>query len=164
MTKRDLLVVLKKFTEEATKDLIMPVRLQKGDTKEPEPRAADVYLMRLKKSSDAEKTSPHIIHSILTGNDKQPEGERAKASTLVRTVFSVYHDDEQEGSLMLLTLMERMRISLLKQVLLDDRFTLDTNEGLDTIIYPDNIWPYYAGEMVTAWKIPAIYREVNIDG
>jgi len=160
MTKRELLVVLKAFTEEAIKDLIMPVRMQKHDEKEPEPRAADVYLMRLKKSTDAEKTAPHIIHSIITGRDNQPEGERAKASTLVRTVFSVYHEDEQEGSLMLLDLMERLRIALLKQVVLDDRYELETDEGIDTLIYPDNLWPYYAGEMVCSWRIPAIYREV----
>jgi hypothetical protein len=164
MTKRDLLVVLKKFTEEATKDLIMPVRMQKEDKEEPEPRAANVYMMRLKKSTDAEKTAPHIIHSIVTGHDSQPAGDRAQASTLIRTVFSVYHEDEQEGSLLLLTLMERYRIALLKKVVLDDRYALDTEDGVDSVVYTDNIRPYYAGEMITSWKIPAIYREVDIDG
>jgi len=161
MTKRDLLVVLKAFTEEATKDLIMPVRMQKEDKEEPKPRAADVYIMRLHKSKDSEKSAPHIIHSILTGRDAQEQGDYPQASTLVRSVFAVYHDDEQEGSLMLLDLMERMRIALLKQIVLDERFMLDFYEGIDTIIYPDNIWPYYAGEMITQWRIPAIIREVN---
>jgi len=161
MTKRDLLTVLKKFTEEATKDLIMPVKEQKDDQEKPKPRAAKVYIMRLNKSKEAEKSAPHIIHSIVTGRDSQAEGDYPEASTLVRTIFGVYHDDEQEGSLMLLDLMERMRISLLTKVLFDGRFMLDTQEGIDTIIYPDNIWPYYAGEMVTAWRIPAIKREVN---
>jgi hypothetical protein len=58
--------------------------------------------------------------------------------------------------------MERLRIALLKKVVLDDRYALDTEEGIDIIIYPDNIWPYYGGEMVTVWSIPAINREISI--
>jgi hypothetical protein len=161
MTKRDFLLALKKFTEEATKDLIMPVRTQQQDTEDPQPRAADVYIMRLHKSKDSEKTAPHIIHTIITGRDSQAVGEYAEASALVRTIFAVYHDDEQEGSLMLLDIMERLRIAFLKQIVIDDRFMLNTQEGIDTLIYPDNTWPYYLGEMMTAWRIPAVNREVH---
>jgi len=60
--------------------------------------------------------------------------------------------------------MERLRIELLKTVVLDGRYMLDTEDGVDSVVYTDNIWPYYAGEMITSWKIPAIYREVDIDG
>jgi hypothetical protein len=61
---------------------------------------------------------------------------------------------------MLLNLMERLRVELLKTVVLDNRYQLDLKEGLDSIIYPDETAPYYAGEIVSTWTIPAITREV----
>ena len=46
MTRTILLKRLRAFTEEVTADLIMPTRLQKGDTEQIF-RPAKVYLMRL---------------------------------------------------------------------------------------------------------------------
>ena len=139
----------------------MPVRMQEEDIEEPKPRAAKVYKMRLVKSSAAMKAAPYVIHQILTGRDSQPSGDRATGRTTVRTIFGVYNDDEQEGALMLLNLMERLRISLLKKVLIADQYMLDLEDGIDTIIYSDDTWPYYAGEMLTTWNIPAVERELG---
>lgn len=52
MTNITLLEQLKLFTVDTIKDIILPVRLQKGDT-EQKSRAADVYLMRLPDSTAA---------------------------------------------------------------------------------------------------------------
>ena len=62
---------------------------------------------------------------------------------------------------MLLNLMERLRISLLRQIVIGDQFQLDLKAGLETLVYPDDTAPYYAGEMISTWKIPAIQREVR---
>ena len=52
MTRTILLKRLRAFTEEVTADLIMPTRLQKGDTEQIF-RPAKVYLMRLPDGTSA---------------------------------------------------------------------------------------------------------------
>ena len=51
MTPFVLLDELKKFVEAETKDLLLPVRLERGSTG-PKERAPEVFTMRLKKSAD----------------------------------------------------------------------------------------------------------------
>lgn len=154
-----LLDSLKTFTEDAISDLILPVRIQKGDTEQAY-RPADVYKMRLPDSTSAQKKVPYIIHQILTGKDQQTQGQRIDANVQVRSIFAVYSDDEQEGGLMLLNLMERYRIAILKKVVIGDQFALDLESGVERIIYPDDTAPYFMGEMVTTWKMPPVQREV----
>lgn len=162
MTKNILLEKLEAATLEAVGGILMPVAIQKGDTEPPKPRAAEVYKTRLPDSKSAKKKAPYILHQIITGKDIQPSGERASSSVVVRTIFCVYHDDEQEGGLMLLNLMERLRIYLLEQVVIGGQFQLDLEAGLETLVYPDDTAPYYAGEMISTWSLPAIERKVNL--
>lgn len=165
MTKIVLLERLRDFTMDATRDLIMPVRQQREDEEPPAPRAAKVYLMRLPEFSDATKKAPYIIHQIITGKDAQAAGEKApNAAAVVRTVFCVYSEDEQEGGLLLLNLMERLRIAMLEQPVIGKQFRLDLAAGLETLVYPDgedrSTAPYYLGEMISTWKLPSIERKV----
>lgn len=160
MNRITLLEQLKKFTQEAVGDIIMPVRRQKGDAEQGS-RAADIHLMRLPDSSAAQKKAPYIIHQLITGKDIQPTGEDESASAVVRSIFCVYNDNEEEGALMLVNLMERLRINLLRQIIIGGQFQLDLEAGLETLIYPDDTAPYYAGEMMSTWKLPAIKREVK---
>lgn len=160
MNKVILLDVFKTFTENVTKDIIMPVKRQKEDS-EDEFRAADVYKMRLPDSKSAQKKAPYILHQIITGKDVQPSGNNVSSSTIIRSIFCVYNNDEQEGALMLLNLMERIRINLLKEVVIGKQYELDLDAGLETLIYPEDTAPYYAGEMISVWKIPAVRREVS---
>lgn len=160
MNRIILLEQLRVFTKNATGDIIMPVRMQKGDTDQ-ESRAADVHLMRLPDSGAAQKKAPYIIHQSITGKDIQPEGENVTSSAVVRSIFCVYNDNEEDGALMLLNLMERLRIHLLKQVVIGDQFQLDLKAGLESVTYPDDTAPYYAGEMISTWILPAIQREVR---
>jgi len=161
MTKVFLLKELKAFAEEKTKDIILPVRMQEDDEEPPKPRAADIYMMRLISSSAAQKVAPYIIHQVITGRDAQLSGQRVSGSTVVRTIFSVYNEDEQEGSLMLLNLIERLRISLLEQITIVDQYQLDLQDGLDILIYNEDTWPYYAGEMISTWIMPSVERNVR---
>lgn len=161
MNKVILLDQLKAFTEQATADIILPTHSQKGDTGS-QYRAADVYRMRLPDSRAATKKAPYILHQIITGKDIQPSGQRPNSGTTVRTIFCVYCNDEQEGGLMLLNLMERLRIALLERVVIGQQFTLDLQAGLETLVYPDDTAPYFAGEMVSTWKLPAVKRKVDL--
>lgn len=162
MNKVILLDRLKAFTEEATADIILPTHPQKGDSGS-QYRAADVYRMRLPDSRAATKKAPYILHQIITGKDAQPSGQRSTASATVRTIFCVYSNDEQEGGLRLLNLMERLRIALLERVVIGQQFTLDLQAGLETLVYPDDTAPYFAGEMVSTWKLPAVQRKVDYE-
>lgn len=161
MNKVILLDQLKAFTEEAMADIILPTHSQKGDTGS-QYRAANVYRMRLPDSRAATKKAPYILHQIITGKDAQPSGQRPNSSTTVRTIFCVYCHDEQEGGLMLLLIMERLRIALLERVVIGQQFTLDLEAGLETLVYPDDTAPYFAGEMVSTWKLPAVKRKVDL--
>ena len=159
MNKVILLEQLKEFTELAIKDLLMPVRPQENSPQEP-PRPARVHLINLPSGRGPTEQAPYVIHRIITGKDEQPAGEREQAGALVRTVFAVYNQDEQEGGLMLLNLMERLRIGLLEDRLIGKQFKLDMGSGLESLVYPENVAPYYAGEMISVWRMPMIERKV----
>ena len=161
MTKQELLKQLKEFSEKALEGFLLPVRQQKEDTEPPKPRPPDVYMMRLTKSESAQKVAPYIIHRIITGRDAQAPGEHeTDASAMVRSIFCVYNEDEQEGGLALLGLMERFRIDLLEKVVIGKRFQIDLEAGLDTIIYPDDTGSYCIGEMISTWIMPGVSRQI----
>lgn len=160
MNRIALLEALRDYTKETVADLIMPTRQQKGDP-EGGQRAADVHLMRLPDSSSATKKVPYIIHQLITGQDIQEPRQHVSSSVSIRSICCVYHPDEEEGALLLLNLMERLRIRLLKDVVIAGQFELDLEAGLETLIYPDDTAPYYAGELLSTWKLPAVEREVR---
>jgi len=159
MTRVVLLKELRDFTKAATADVILPTKMQEGD-KEQKYRAAAVYLMRLPDSRSAAKKAPYIIHQFLTGDDTQLPGERCSSTAVVRSIFCVYSENEEEGGMLLLNLMERLRIELLRKVVIGNQYALDLSAKLESLVYPDDTAPYYAGEIVSRWKLPAVEREV----
>lgn len=158
MTRIVLLECLRDFTKEATADLIMPTKMQKSDTEQGY-RPADVYLMRLPDSSSATKRAPYVLHQLISGADQQKDNHVISAAS-VRSVFCVYNDDKQEGGLMLLNLMERLRVALLQQVIIGEQFTIDLDAGLNILTYSNDTAPYFAGEMISTWKLPTVKREI----
>lgn len=171
-TKVGLLYELKAFTEKMTGDMLLPVKRQSRDEKEPAPRSAAVFLARMPDMASFEKKTPFILHQAVTGLDEignvnKGTGMQIRrelmSACVVRSVFCVYHPDEQEGGLMLLDLMEEMRTALLLYpTMLNKVFELDLDEGISQMVYPETgergTAPYYLGEMVTAWKLPPIKR------
>ena len=155
-----LLEAVKRFTEDATGELMMPVRIQRAG-EEQIYRAAEVFLMRLPDSKSVFKKAPYILHQLITAQDRQPPGQRPVSTALVRSIFCVYNDDEQEGGLMLLNLMERLRIALERKIVIEKRYKLLLDPAMEALVYTEDTAPYYAGEMVSTWKIPAIEREVR---
>lgn len=170
-TKVGLLYALKDFTALATGDMKLPVKRQSKDTKDPEPRVASVHLTRLPDMASFEKKAPFILHQAVTSSDELENTNKGtglqirrelKSTAVIRSVFCVYHPNEEEGGLALLNLMETMRVGLLLRPLLDNKFKLDLDEGISQMVYPETgergTAPYYLGEMVTTWKLPPVKR------
>lgn len=164
MNSTDFLNVLKSETERAVAGLMLPLAPSK-DERAPEPRPAEVYLMRLPDSKIADQKVPYIIHSLLTTSDKQEHGKPPTATVTVRSIFTVYGEDEQKGALNLLTLMDTVRSALLRSPLsgTPKRYRLDLAQGLERLIYTDNSAPYFGGEMSSVWVLPSIQREDVFD-
>lgn len=158
MSKVILLENLKVFTRAVTGDLLLPVSCQKDDEAPPSPRAAEVYAPRLPDSRAAKKKAPYILHQVVTTKDAQAPGKQPDPLTTVRTIFCVYHPDEQEGGLALLNLMEQLRVALLEQPILARTYRLDLEIGLESLVYPEDTAPYYAGEMISVWHLPPVTR------
>ena len=161
MDKNDFLDCMKDFTTRSIGQMMLPVSDQK-DNAGPKERAADIHLMRLSDSSAAKKKVPYIILQAIKSEDYQKPGEDPVSKVTLRSIFAVYNEDEQIGSLSLLGLMERLRIDILKTVIVGGRYELDIKESkLEQLIYPDNIAPYFGGEMLSVWKLPPVEREVG---
>lgn len=158
MSKVILLNELKTFTLGVTRDLIFPVAHQKADSQPPPPKAVDVFCTRLPDSSSAKKKAPYILHQFINGKDIQPPGQQVDRTAVVRSIFCVYNLNEQEGGLALLTLMDRLNISLLERPIVGAQFLLDLEAGVETLAYPEPTAPYYSGEMITVWKLPPVRR------
>ncbi len=170
-TKVGLLFALKDFTEQTVKGLPMPVKRQSRDEKEPDPRPATVYLARLPDMTSYDKKAPFILHQAVTGEDGMENVNKGtggisrlemQSIAVIRSVFCVYHPNEQEGGLALLNIMEEMRVALLTNPILKNVFELDLKEGVSQMVYPETgergTAPFYLGEMVTTWKLPPVTR------
>ena len=160
MNKVMLLQALKEFTADAVKDLMLPVSVQ-SEKDDGAPRPAAVHLMGLPDSKSYSKKAPYIIHQLISGSDSQNEGQAEESRATVRSIFCVYCDDDEVGGLQLLNLMERLRIALLRKRIIGEQFVLDLQTPMECLCYPDDTAPYFAGEMVSAWKLPAVRQEVS---
>ena len=156
------LTAIKADTETALENLVMPYKPAKGE--EPGNRAPSVWRMRLAKSSAAQKVAPYIIHQVITTDAKQEPGQFDENSLCLRSIYCVYNEDEEEGSLGLLTMMERLRIHWLKDRVIDGRYELDMKQGIQTLIYPEETNDFFLGESVSYWKLPVVQREIILDG
>ena len=172
MTSVVLLEQLKAFTEKIMADMILPVAMQQGDTEQAY-RSPEVYLMRLPDSRSAKKKAPYIIHRVIPLATEQQPGSEERTVVSVRSIFCCYNPDEQEGDLALLNMMERFRVELLKvrkvgAVGADGKrryqFALDLSPGhkLESVPYDEETKPYYAGEMITHWKLPTVQQTEDI--
>jgi len=148
-SKTSLLEALRDTTLAATAELLLPVRVQGADEEATERRAA-VYIGRLPDTKQSTKKAPYILHQLVNSAHKQEPGEQLQSKAVVRSIFCVYSDDEQEGTMQLINLMERLRIALLKNPLIgDNQFECDFQEGLedafrDAAVLPGQL-PHEAG-------------------
>lgn len=156
----DFLECIKRFTERAVDNIILPLRMQEEDVVERE-RGFEVHLMRLPDPTSYTKKAPYILHQLFNSTDVQMRGERTDTSALLRTIFCVYDDDAEQGSLRLIQSVERFRIALLKQRVIAERYELNAEQGLTTEYYTEDTYPYYFAEVNSVWKLPSVEREVD---
>ena len=158
MTSVMLLEALKTRTEAAISELLMSTKPTKGEPS-PEIRTPTVYIARLPDEKASTKYAPYVLHTIVNTSYNQKPGEYPEGLVNARTLFCVYSPDEQEGGLMLLNLMERIRIDLMRNPVLDGQFELDYEGGIEQLVYPDDTAPFYLGEMMSTWQMPRVRRE-----
>jgi hypothetical protein len=155
MTPIVLLEQLKLFTEAHTAALVLPVKAEAGAAATP--RAAQVWKMRLPEMSHSTKKAPYILLQLVNGTDTQESGSEQDGKCYVRIVFCVYCEDDNEGAMLLLNLIMRLRIALLEYRVIGGQFELQM--PLEWVCYPDDTAPYYMGEMATEWSIPPVERK-----
>ena len=160
MDRTYLLVALKDRQEHDTADLLMPTKPQKGIPSVE--KAAEVYNGGLPDLQSETTKAPYIVNKILNSTFRQLPGQQPESLVTVRSVLCVYNEKHDEGAMMLLNLMERIRISFQKNPILDKRYELDMEIGIQDLCYPDDTAPpFYLGEMITVWKLPPVKREVR---
>ena len=160
---REILDVLAKFVTDATAHFSLPTAVQQGDVEQLF-RAPEVHRMRLPQSTSYKKYAPYIIVQYVTSKDVQKHSERSDSTATIRLIFCVYNDDEEAGALDLVNVIDVVRLRLMREVVIKDKYRLDTDAGLETLIYIDDTAPYYGGEMMFTIEIPPIEREVNLNG
>lgn len=158
MTPLELLDALKAFIEKETKDIILPVRVDRKSGKAKE-RAAEVHKMRLPDKDGETARIPYVLLQFIKNTDNQEEGQHPESVCMVRIVAATYSEDGEEGALCVLNLLDRIRIALLRDGVIAERFML--KPPLEMIVYPDSTPPYYLGEMMSEWKMPIIESEVQ---
>ena len=163
MTKVALLLAIAKTCKKAVRGLQLQTSVQQGDT-ELLRREPKVHIMRLPKSTDAKKKAPYIIVQYINGRQVRVKPPKPSRTANVRFVFCVYDDDEQTGAINLLNVMDAVEMEILKAIKFGACFTLDSDEPLESLVYPDDTAPYYAGEMFGTFHLPPIEQEVDLFG
>ncbi len=159
MDRTFLLDALKVRQEQLTANMILPVKPQKGV--ETVDRAPEVFTGRLPDRASETTKAPYIVNMILNSTFRQLPGEQPEGFTTVRSVVCVYHEQHDEGAKWVLNILEAIRISFQKDPILDDRYELDMEQGIQDLCYPDDTAPFFMGEMITVWKLPPVKREVR---
>ena len=149
MTPLQLLDALEAFVKQETKDILLPVRVDRksGENKE---RAAEVYKMRLPNKTAQTERVPYLLLQYIKSTDTQEQGQDPESECTVRIVAATY---------CVLNLLTRIRVALLKDGVVGGQFVLKS--PLEMIVYPDSTAPYYLGEMMTTWAMPIIESEVQ---
>jgi hypothetical protein len=161
MTALELLSALAEFVRKHVKDIILETRGKEtgGEGREPDgERAAYVYTARLPDEDAALDNIPYILIQALTATDTQEDGEYPGAACDVRIVAVTYGADYGKGARDVMNVIERLRIALLREQVIDRRFQLSM--PLERAYYPGDTAPYFGGEMITKWILPQVQREV----
>lgn len=163
-TRLALLEALQERVRKLTADMTLPTAPARGDMPPGGVRAPEIYKMRLSNSGHAKKLAPYIIIQYVSGREKQETGRWEDASAVIRLIFVVYDPDEQSGAVALMNVMDRVRIGLLREPVVGNAFKLDTQTGLEDLVYIDDTAPYYGGEMLCTFFCPPTKREVRYYG
>lgn len=157
MTPTDLLEQLKEFVLDNLGEMKMEIK--QSPAKPPIFRSPEAFLMNLPDENAHRDKAPYVVLQLLNGNDSQSDGEDPQSTCNVRIVVCATSQNRSEGPLLVLNMLSRLRIALLEQRVIANRYSLRL--PLEYIVYPDNPDPFYFGEMMTVWEMPTIERRVS---
>ncbi|MEK3791047.1 hypothetical protein MKX42_04685 [Paenibacillus sp. FSL R7-0204] len=102
-------------------------------------------------------TTVNLDYPVIMILPAEGEGDSGQGKIQIKLQFGT-HSEEDTGLIMLLNLMERVRILLLRQRVLEQKFSLDAvwTWKLDEE-HPSAVW---RGELTTTWALPQIRQEV----
>lgn len=116
----------------------------------------NVYLGDLPNSADSQKDPeyPFIIIRPFEG-----EGGKDNIQSQIKLLFRTRPRDNS-GFIDLLNLMERVRILLMRQGILEKKFAI--NDSWKWKLIEEQPMLEWVGEVITTWTLPQIKREVKI--
>lgn len=102
-------------------------------------------------------TSVNPVSPVIMLRPAEGEGDSGHGQIQIKLQFGT-HSEDDTGLIMLLNLMERVRILLLRQRVLEQKFVVDASWTwkLDEE-HPSAFW---RGELTTTWALPQIRQEV----
>lgn len=161
MDRVKLLEALKVRQAEDLKDLLMPTKPQKNINSVLRP--VEIFSGKLPDRKSETEKAPYIVNSVLNSNFYRNPGEEPTGITTVRSTMCIYNPDNEKGALMLLNLLERLRISYLRNPIVDNVFELLTDEehAVQDLVYPDDTMPFFMADQITVWKLPPVEREAR---
>ena len=161
MNRVMLLEALKVRQTEDLKDLLMPTVPKKD--KPSELRPVEIFKGKLPDRKSETEKAPYIVNSVLNSNFYRNPGEEPTSLVTVRSTLCVYNPNNEEGVLMILNLLERLRISYTKNPILDNTFEMlfDEEHPIQDLVYPDETMPFFMADQVTVWSLPPVEREVR---
>lgn len=160
------------FLRDRTADYLLPVPPENDAYDDPENKSPAVFEMRVPRRYDPElleinradilNKAPYILVQMVTGDDGFDENGDSYSHRTVRLVFAIYETDEVKGSKHLLDLIDRVSSELKRQVVVGGAFALVAG-SINYLIYTDDNYPFYFGEMSTVWSVPTVERECTDD-
>lgn len=142
MTTLDLLTAVKDFVKSALKDVVLTKNTYKELGKNTETKA-EVYIGYIpEKEGDYDKAAPYVLLQAPTGEDDE---DRGITTCNIRFVIVLHFADEKEGALGVNEIIERLRIALRKEGVLNGQYGIGK---ISWLIYPSDSTPYYVGEMM----------------
>ena len=161
MNRVMLLEALKVRQTEDLKDLLMPTVPKKD--KPSVLRTVEIFKGKLPDRKSETEKAPYIVNGVLNSNFFRNPGEEPTGLVTIRSTMCIYNENNEEGSLMILNLLERLRISYLRNPIVDGVFELvcDEEHPIQDLVYPDETMPFFMADQVTVWKLPPVEREVR---
>ncbi len=161
MNRVMLLEALKVRQAEDLKDLLMPTVPKKD--KPSELRTVEIFKGKLPDRKSETEKAPYIVNAVLNSNFYRNPGEEPTSLVTIRSTLCVYNPNNEEGVLMILNLLERLRISYTKNPIVDGVFEclFDEEHPIQDLVYPDETMPFFMADQVTVWSLPPVEREVR---
>ncbi len=153
MTPLDLLVSLKGYCEEITKDMRLIARVPDNGTEAAE-QPPKVFIGNLPNKESEKKAAPYILLKFLT---KKTDDEESICR--VRIICVTYSEDKQENYIQCLNLLTRIESKLLEDTVIVNRYSCQ--KPIESVIYDDDLEVYQVGEIMTIWEMPKVERDVR---